>query len=237
MKKNEIAKKESKEITLNKSKLNSFVSAYRSAEKSTAKMSILAIEICVDKATTKKFIEYIDKELGLTRTTAYALINAGKVIKAREELTDAPYSKLAEIGRIENVCDENLNMYEDAVKKVYDVENLKNYIDTTSQKKIREDVKDFNEYGEILIEAEAEEETTTEATEAEAEAEEETTTEATEAEAEEAEAPTTDIDKINNIIAMISELANASEDEDEVNAYMNAVNALDAVLTIKGVNK
>ena len=73
MKKNELAKKESKEITLNKSKLNSFVSAYKSAEKSTAKMSILAVEICIDKPSTKKFIEYIDKELGLNRTTAYSL--------------------------------------------------------------------------------------------------------------------------------------------------------------------
>ena len=36
---------------------------------------------------------------------------------------------------------------------------------------------------------------------------------------------------------MISELANASDNEDEVNAYMTAVNALDAVLTIKGANK
>ncbi len=213
MNKNEITKKESKEVTLNKSKLNSFVSAYKSAEKSTAKMSILAVEICVDKASTKKFIEYIDKELGLNRTTAYSLINAGKVIKAREELVNESYSKLAEIGRIENVCEENINLYEEAVKKVYEVEDLKSYIETTPQKKIREDVKDFNEYGEILIEAEAEEETTAEAEE------------------------TTELDKINNIITMISELANNSNNEDEVNAYMNAINALDAVLTIKGVSK
>ncbi len=220
MNKNEITKKESKEVTLNKSKLNSFVSAYKSAEKSTAKMSILAVEICVDKASTKKFIEYIDKELGLNRTTAYSLINAGKVIKAREELVNESYSKLAEIGRIENVCEENINLYEEAVKKVYEVEDLKSYIETTPQKKIREDVKDFNEYGEILIEAEAEEETTAEAEETTAEAEE-----------------TTELDKINNIITMISELANNSNNEDEVNAYMNAINALDAVLTIKGVSK
>ncbi len=220
MKKNELAKKETNVVELNKTKLNSFISAYKSAEKSTAKMSILAVEICIDKPSTKKFIEYIDAELGLNRTTAYSLINAGKVIKAREELTNESYSKLAEIGRIENVCEENINLYEEAVKKAYDVEDLKDYIETTAQKKIREDVKDFNEYGEILIEVEAEETT--------AEAEETT---------EEVEAPTTDIEKINNIIKMISELANASEDEGEVNAYMTAINALDSVLTIKGANK
>lgn len=221
MKKNELAKKETKVVELNKTKLNSFVSAYKSAEKSTAKMSILAVEICIDKPSTKKFIEFIDAELGLNRTTAYSLINAGKVIKAREELTNESYSKLAEIGRIENVCEENINLFEDAVKKTYEVDDLKSYIETTAQKKIREDVKDFNEYGEILIEAEAEETT--------AEAEEAT---------EEAEAPTiSDVDKINNIIRMISELANASDNEDEVNAYMTAVNALDSVLTIKGANK
>lgn len=217
MKKNELVKKETKVVELNKTKLNSFVSAYKSAEKSTAKMPILAVEICIDKASTKKFIEYIDKELGLNRTTAYSLINAGKVIKAREELTNESYSKLAEIGRIENVCEENINLYEEAVKKAYEVEDLKNYIETTAQKKIREDVKDFNEYGEILIEAEAEGET------------EETNEEPT--------CTVSDVEKINNIIKMISELANVSDNEDEVNAYMSAVNALDSVLTIKGATK
>ena len=147
-------------ITLNKTKLNSFKVELTKVTKSMTKLSKLAFELSATPETKKLFISEVAK-MGMSRTTAYALINAGKAINERPVLEDSEYSKTAEIGKLDEIED-NIEVFEGEIETP-----IEEYVSKKSQKEIRDDVKNFNTYGTInpLIEdseeTEEEQETTT----------------------------------------------------------------------------
>lgn len=134
---------ESKEVvTLNKTKLNSFKAELTKVTKSMTKLSILAYQLASTPDTKKLFIEEVGK-MGMSRATAYALINAGHAIDTRNTLENAEYSKVAEIGKIDKI-EENIEVFEGEIETP-----IEEYAGKKTQKEIRNDVKNFNKYGTI----------------------------------------------------------------------------------------
>lgn len=129
-------------VTLNKTKLNSFKAELGKVTKSMVKLSKLASELATDKETKKLFIQEVSK-MGMSRATAYSLINAGRAIHEREILEQVDYTKTAEIGKIE-LIDYNMEVFEGEIKLP-----IEEYANKKTQKEIREDVKNFNQYGTI----------------------------------------------------------------------------------------
>ena len=147
-------------ITLDKTKLNSFKSELTKVTKSMTKLSKLAYELASTPATKKLFIEEVGK-MGMSRATAYALINAGHAIDTRKSLENTEYSKVAEIGKIDSIED-NIEVFEGEIETP-----IEEYAGKKTQKEIRNDVKNFNKYG--TIKAPTTEESEPDATESEPE--------------------------------------------------------------------
>lgn len=201
----EITTTESNEVvTLNKTKLNSFKAELTKVTKSMSKLSILAFQLANTPETKKLFIEEVSK-MGMSRTTAYALINAGHAIDTRKTLENTDYSKVAEIGKIDEIED-NIEVFEGEIETP-----IEEYAGNKTQKEIRNDVKNFNKYGTITPPAIEE----SEPDETESEPETETTSE-----------PFTDLETINKIIAMIGSIVTESEDEELVMMLENATHIL-----------
>lgn len=129
-------------VTLNKTKLNSFKAELTKVTKSMTKLSILAFQLASTPETKKLFIEEVGK-MGMSRATAYALINAGHAIDTRKSLENTEYSKVAEIGKIDMIED-NIEVFEGEIETP-----IEEYAGKKSQKEIRNDVKNFNKYGTI----------------------------------------------------------------------------------------
>lgn len=129
-------------ITLNKTKLNSFKAELTKVTKSMTKLSILAFQLASTPETKKLFIEEVGK-MGMSRATAYALINAGHAIDTRKSLENTEYSKVAEIGKIDSIED-NIEVFEGEIETP-----IEEYAGKKTQKEIRNDVKNFNKYGTI----------------------------------------------------------------------------------------
>ena len=139
----EITNTENKEVvTLNKTKLNSFKAELTKVTKSMTKLSILAFQLASTPETKKLFIEEVGK-MGMSRTTAYALINAGHAIDTRKALENTEYSKVAEIGKIDEL-ENNIEVFEGEIETP-----IEEYAGKKTQKEIRNDVKNFNKYGTI----------------------------------------------------------------------------------------
>ena len=190
-------------ITLNKTKLNSFKAELTKVTKSMTKLSKLAFELSATQETKKLFIAEVAK-MGMSRTTAYALINAGKAINERPVLEDSKYSKTAEIGKIDEI-ENNIEVFEGEIETPID-----EYVSKKSQKEIRDDVKNFNTYGTINPQIDESEEESEEHEE-----EPETPTE-----------PFTDLESINKAIALIGSIVTESEDEELVMMLENATHIL-----------
>ena len=129
-------------VTLNKTKLNSFKAELTKVTKSMTKLSILAFQLASTSETKKLFIEEVGK-MGMSRATAYALINAGHAIDTRKSLENTEYSKVAEIGKIDMIED-NIEVFEGEIETP-----IEEYAGKKTQKEIRNDVKNFNKYGTI----------------------------------------------------------------------------------------
>ena len=139
----EITNTENKEVvTLNKTELNSFKAELTKVTKSMTKLSILAFQLASTPETKKLFIEEVGK-MGMSRTTAYALINAGHAIDTRKALENTEYSKVAEIGKIDEL-ENNIEVFEGEIETP-----IEEYAGKKTQKEIRNDVKNFNKYGTI----------------------------------------------------------------------------------------
>lgn len=190
-------------VTLNKTKLNSFKAELTKVTKSMTKLSILAFQLASTPETKKVFIEEVGK-MGMSRTTAYALINAGHAIDTRKALENTEYSKVAEIGKIDEI-ESNIEVFEGEIETP-----IEEYAGKKSQKEIRNDVKNFNKYGTITPPTEE-----SEPDETESEPETETTNE-----------PFTDLETINTVIAMIGSIVTESEDEELVMMLENATHIL-----------
>lgn len=201
----EITTTESTEVvTLNKTKLNSFKAELTKVTKSMTKLSILAFQLASTPETKKLFIEEVAK-MGMSRTTAYALINAGHAIDTRKVLENTEYSKVAEIGKIDEL-ENNIEVFEGEIETP-----IEEYAGKKTQKEIRNDVKNFNKYGTITPPATEE----TEPDETESEPEQDATGE-----------PFTELETINKIIATIGSIVTESEDEELVLMLENATHIL-----------
>lgn len=193
------AQEEKKEvITLNKTKLNSFKAELGKVTKSMVKLSKLAFELATDKETKKLFIEEVSK-MGMSRATAYSLINSGKAIHEREVLEQVDYTKTAEIGKIE-LIESNMEVFEGEIEVP-----IEEYANKKTQKEIREDVKNFNQFGTINPVKEEEQE----------EQEEETQ--------EEEQEDTNDILKLSQAYNLISSIFESSTDETLINLVKSAM--------------
>ena len=186
-------------ITLNKTKLNSFKAELGKVTKSMVKLSKLAFELATDKETKKLFIEEVSK-MGMSRATAYSLINSGKAIHEREVLEQVDYTKTAEIGKIE-LIESNMEVFEGEIELP-----IEEYANKKTQKEIREDVKNFNQFGTInpIKEEETQEEQ-----------EEETQ--------EETQEETNDITKLSQAYNLISSIFEESTDETLINLVNSAM--------------
>lgn len=201
----EITNTENKEVvTLNKTKLNSFKAELTKVTKSMCKLSKLAFELTNTPETKKLFIEEVGK-MGMSRTTAYALINSGKAINERQALENCEYTKVAEIGKIDEI-ENNIEVFEGEIETP-----IEEYAGKKTQKEIRNDVKNFNKYGTITPPAT-----------------EESEPEETESEPETTKEPT-DLETINTVIAMIGSIVTESEDEELVMMLENATHILVSV--------
>jgi len=197
------AQEEKKEvITLNKTKLNSFKAELGKVTKSMVKLSKLAFELATDKETKKLFIEEVSK-MGMSRATAYSLINSGKAIHEREVLEQVDYTKTAEIGKIE-LIESNMEVFEGEIEVP-----IEEYANKKTQKEIREDVKNFNQFGTInpVKEEEKEEQEETQ-------------------EEQEELVEFTDLEYINKAISLIGNVVTGSEDEELVLMLENATHVL-----------
>lgn len=200
----EITNTENKEVvTLNKTKLNSFKAELTKVTKSMTKLSILAFQLASTPETKKLFIEEVGK-MGMSRTTAYALINAGHAIDTRKTLENTEYSKVAEIGKIDEI-ESNIEVFEGEIETP-----IEEYAGKKTQKEIRTDVKNFNKYGTITPPTEESEPDETES----------------EPETETANEPFTDLETINTAIKMIGSIVTESEDEELVLMLENATHIL-----------
>lgn len=198
----EITNTENKEVvTLNKTKLNSFKAELGKVTKSMVKLSKLAFELATDKETKKLFIEEVSK-MGMSRATAYSLINSGKAIHEREVLEQVDYTKTAEIGKIE-LIESNIEVFEGEIEVP-----IEEYASKKTQKEIREDVKNFNQFGTINP------------------VKEEETQEEEQEEEQEELVEYSDIDYINKAISLIGNVVTESEDEELVHMLENATHIL-----------
>lgn len=186
-----------KVVTLNKTKLNSFKTELTKVTKSMTKLSILAFELASTPETKKLFIEEVGK-MGMSRTTAYALINAGHAIDTRKSLENTEYTKVAEIGKIDEL-ENNIEVFEGEIETP-----IEEYAGKKTQKEIRNDVKNFNKYGTITPPA----------------------TEESEPEQDATNEPFTDLETINKVIAMIGSIVTESKDEELVMMLENATHIL-----------
>lgn len=180
-------------ITLNKTKLNSFKAELTKVTKSMTKLSILAFQLASTPETKKLFIEEVGK-MGMSRTTAYALINAGHAIDTRKSLENTEYSKVAEIGKIDMIED-NIEVFEGEIETP-----IEEYAGKKSQKEIRNDVKNFNKYGTITPPTEE-----SEPDETESEPEQDTT-----------EEPST-LSKLSQAFKLLESVFETIENEDAIN--------------------
>ena len=192
------AQEEKKEvITLNKTKLISFKAELGKVTKSMVKLSKLAFELATDKETKKLFIKEVSK-MGMSRATAYSLINSGKAIHEREVLEQVDYTKTAEIGKIE-LIESNMEVFEGEIEVP-----IEEYANKKTQKEIREDVKNFNQFGTINPVKEEEQEEQEETQDIEF----------------------TDLDYINKAISLLGNVVTGSEDEELVLMLENATHIL-----------
>lgn len=196
--KNKTQEEKKEVITLNKTKLNSFKAELGKVTKSMVKLSKLAFELATDKETKKLFIEEVSK-MGMSRATAYSLINSGKAIHEREVLEQVDYTKTAEIGKIE-LIESNMEVFEGEIE-----EPIEEYANKKTQKEIREDVKNFNQFGTIKPVKEEEQEEQEEETQEE-EAQEES-----------------DITKLSQAYNLISSIFESSTDETLINLVKSAM--------------
>ena len=191
---------ENKEVvTLNKTKLNSFKAELTKVTKSMTKLSILAFQLASTPETKKLFIEEVSK-MGMSRTTAYALINAGHAIDTRKSLENTEYSKVAEIGKIDMIED-NIEVFEGEIETP-----IEEYAGKKSQKEIRNDVKNFNKYGTITPPSEE-----SEPDETESEPEQDAT-----------EEPSA-LSKLSQAFNLLSEVFESEENEEVINLVKYAM--------------
>lgn len=207
----EITNTENKEVvTLNKTKLNSFKAELTKVTKSMTKLSILAYELANTPETKKLFIEEVGK-MGMSRTTAYALINAGHAIDTRKSLENTEYSKVAEIGKIDMIED-NIEVFEGEIETP-----IEEYAGKKTQKEIRNDVKNFNKYGTIKAPIEEESEPDETESEPEQDATEESST----------------VSKLSQAFKLLESVFETIENEDAINLVKLAMdNITDATSLI-----
>lgn len=186
-------------VTLNKTKLNSFKAELTKVTKSMTKLSILAFQLASTSETKKLFIEEVGK-MGMSRATAYALINAGHAIDTRKSLENTEYSKVAEIGKIDEI-ESNIEVFEGEIETP-----IEEYAGKKSQKEIRNDVKNFNKYGTITPPTEE-----SEPDETESEPETETTSE------------TDIVSDLQRIQTMLEYVTSKTTDEEFIDNIMHAM--------------
>lgn len=206
----EITNTENKEVaTLNKTKLNSFKAELTKVTKSMTKLSKLAYELASTPETKKLFIEEVSK-MGLSRATAYALINAGHAIDTRNALENTEYTKVAEIGKIDSIED-NIEVFEGEIETP-----IEEYAGKKTQKEIRIDVKNFNKYGTIKPQTDE-----SEPDETESEPEQDTTEELTA------------ISRLSQAFKLLESVFETIENEDAINLVKLAMdNITDATSLI-----
>ena len=126
--------------------LSGFESRYSKVNKDITQLCIMASHLA--EFNRPVFMEYVQNTMGLNRSTAVQMINAGDIYRATaERLLPVSYSKIAELSPVKEQIDNYL--------EEYNVE----YVETHTQKEIRQSVKDYlNSATDELTDLDGEEE-------------------------------------------------------------------------------
>ena len=133
--------------------LSGFESRYSKVNKDITQLCIMASHLA--EFNRPVFMEYVQNTMGLNRSTAVQMINAGDIYRATaERLLPVSYSKIAELSPVKEQIDNYLEEYNEE------------YVETHTQKEIRQSVKDYlNSATDELTDLDGEEEAQEEAQE------------------------------------------------------------------------
>ena len=114
--------------------LSDFTEGYSRVNKDITRLCISASYLA--EFNRPVFMEYVQNTMGLSRSTAVQMINAGDIYRATEErLLPVSYSKIAELSPVKEQIDNYLEEYNEE------------FVETHTQKEIRQSVKDYLKEG------------------------------------------------------------------------------------------
>lgn len=115
--------------------LSDFTEGYSRVNKDITRLCISASYLA--EFNRPVFMEYVQNTMGLSRSTAVQMINAGDIYRATEErLLPVSYSKIAELSPVKEQIDNYLEEYNEE------------FVETHTQKEIRQSVKDYLKEGQ-----------------------------------------------------------------------------------------
>lgn len=115
--------------------LSDFTEGYSRVNKDITRLCISASYLA--EFNRPVFMEYVQNTMGLSRSTAVQMINAGDIYRAtNERLLPVSYSKIAELSPVKEQIDNYLDEYNEE------------FVETHTQKEIRQSVKDYLKEGQ-----------------------------------------------------------------------------------------
>ena len=115
--------------------LSDFTEGYSRVNKDITRLCISASYLA--EFNRPVFMEYVQNIMGLSRSTAVQMINAGDIYRATDErLLPVSYSKIAELSPVKEQIDNYLEEYNEE------------FVESHTQKEIRQSVKDYLKEGQ-----------------------------------------------------------------------------------------